>query len=298
MELTQGNLAIMKKIAILICEKYDQFPASSDNNILFSELKKIKLEYDLVIWDRPHINWEQYSFVLIRATWDYSYGKRNKLLETLDSIANKGIPIFNSPHLVRWNSTKRYLLDLQQKGVNIIKTLIVTPDNFVGLNTFIEQNSSAEYILKPLISGGARNTYRVARKDISSTLKFHFQKNEDVIIQPFMSTIANGEWSLIYFQNNYSHAVLSKPADGDFRVQIKHGGKVRAAQPTEAMLQESKKILSLLKQDIPLYARIDFICEDDRLYLMELELIEPILFFSWSPSAATRFAHRISGISK
>src|SRR5262249_16204563 len=121
------------------------------------------------------------------------------------------------------------------------------------------------------------------------------------LIQPFMPEIVHeGEWSLIFFDGIYSHAVLLKPAFDDFRVQLRHGGIARTVQPSDVMMRKSQTILSLLEEKRPLYARVDFVRKDNKVFLMELELIEPALFFNWHPSSASRFVdvllHRLRGV--
>ncbi len=123
------------------------------------------------------------------------------------------------------------------------------------------------------------------QKNITTLLQHNFKENEKVIIQPLIEEIIQGEWSLIFFNNSFSHAVLLEPATNDFRVQIRHGGTVKLAEPSLSMINQAKKILSTLK-DIPLYARVDFVCKDNEFYLLELELIEPALFFRLAPGSA------------
>lgn len=280
-----------KKIAILICNKYYQTPTSIDNNLFLYALSETGLEYELVVWDKPNIGWEKYSAVLIRATWDYIEGKRDIFIQTLEAITNQNVPLYNSIDIVRWNSHKSYLLDLEQKDVRILDTLIISKDKKSHQNIFNLQSEDNEYVIKPIISGGAYKTFRVKSANIEQILGMYFKEDEEIIIQPFMPEIINeGEWSFVFFNGLYSHAILLKPAAGDFRVQIKHGGTIQSINPTKAMIQEAKRIISMIDDEVPLYARVDFVRKNNQLYLMELELIEPALFFRWEPTAAPRLA--------
>lgn len=282
------------KIAILICDKYYHTPTSIDNNLLISALSEVGLSYELVVWDKPNICWEKYSAVLIRATWDYIEGKRDIFIRTLETISNQNIPLYNSAIIIKWNSHKSYLLDLQQKDVRIIDTLIISQEKTSHPTISNQQTKNDEYVIKPAISGGAYKTFRVKSANIQQILCMNFKKDEEIIIQPFMPEIINeGEWSFVFFNGLYSHAVLLKPATGDFRVQIKHGGTIHSIHPTKAMIQEAKRILSMIDGEVPLYARIDFVRKNNQLYLMELELIEPALFFRWEPTAAPSLAHAL-----
>ncbi|MFM8912572.1 MAG: hypothetical protein ACKOE6_06560, partial [Flammeovirgaceae bacterium] len=101
---------------------------------------------------------------------------------------------------------------------------------------------------------------------------------------------ASGEVSLIYFNKQYSHAVLKTPAQGDFRVQADHGGNTIAYQPSRHLVDVGAVILSKIPHEV-LYARVDGVVRDNEFYLMELELIEPELFFHLAPGAAARFVN-------
>ena len=112
------------------------------------------------------------------------------------------------------------------------------------------------------------------------------------MVQPFLSEVPNqGEWSLIFLGGQYSHSVLKRAAPGDYRVQWEYGGTAKRAVPLPAMLPAARKILASLAES-PDYARVDGILCGDEFVLMELELIEPVLFLKLG-SAADRFVDAI-----
>jgi hypothetical protein len=102
--------------------------------------------------------------------------------------------------------------------------------------------------------------------------------------------IHEGEYSLFYFNGAYSHAILKTPESNDFRVQEEHGGQLETVKPESQLKQAGKKTMQHLPE-MPLYARIDFVRSDqNQLQLMEIELIEPSLYFNMDPKASERFA--------
>jgi glutathione synthase/RimK-type ligase-like ATP-grasp enzyme len=120
-----------------------------------------------------------------------------------------------------------------------------------------------------------------------------------VMVQPFLPEIQEGEWSLVFLGGEYSHAVVKRPADGDFRVQHDFGGTVERREPEGSLIEDARNVLRAAAKatktaigDI-LYARVDGIVRDGGLLLMELEVIEPVLFFSHAPGAAARMAELI-----
>lgn len=115
--------------------------------------------------------------------------------------------------------------------------------------------------------------------------------NQPVMVQPFMENIINeGEFSLFYFDGSYSHAILKTPEAGDFRVQEEHGGRLQSIKADYSLKQAGRKIMQVLPET-PLYARVDVVrIGDNHFALMELELIEPSLYFNMDEKSPDRFA--------
>ena len=115
------------------------------------------------------------------------------------------------------------------------------------------------------------------------------------MVQPFMNNIIDeGEYSLFYFGGEYSHAILKLPAPGDFRVQEEHGGDIQPVEPSIELRVVGEKTVRLL-DEVPLYARVDFVRDaDDQFLLMEMELIEPALYFRMDKDSPERFAQAVN----
>lgn len=279
----------VKKIAVLICEKFPRVPTHVDNHELIEPFQQHGLHYEEVIWDDPSINFSQFDAVLVRATWDY-IDKRELFLKRMQDIASLGIPLINSLETLEWNSKKDYLLALEEQGIPIIPTRILSKQCEANKERALQEMPATEYIIKPAVSGGAHRTFRTHAEGIQKLYEEHYFSEEEVLIQPFIPEICEGEWSLIYFEGNFSHAVLSKPAPNDFRVQRMHGGTVSSATPSQEMKDAARAVLECIPGGIPLYARVDFVRQNDAFLLMELELIEPCLYFKFDAAAAKRFA--------
>lgn len=288
-----------KKIAILICQKFSRVTTHVDNHELIPALAKHNLVYEEVIWDDPHVDWNQYSAILVRATWDY-IDKQAQFIKTMEQVSKLGIPFFNSFETIKWNSTKHYLTELAQKGILTFPTLTVSRNTTADITPLImETFGTIELIIKPAISGGAHRTFKTTINSIQELYEKQYAPEEQVLIQPFMPEVSTeGEWSLMFFNGVFSHAVLSTPKAGDFRVQRMHGGSVQLVVPDASMIHEAQKVLEAVPYGIPLYARVDFIRKDASYYLMEIELIEPALFMKFDPLAADRFATAISQLLK
>jgi glutathione synthase/RimK-type ligase-like ATP-grasp enzyme len=149
-------------------------------------------------------------------------------------------------------------------------------------------------VVKPAISAAARDTWRVGTPAPDDEARFQaLLQRGTVLVQPYMDVIATqGELSMIFIDGRFSHAVVKRPRHGDFRVQATHGGVADVAYPSEELVRQGAAILRAAPTaaTAPLYARVDGVVVDGVLLLMELELIEPSLFFTGQPHGVERFA--------
>jgi glutathione synthase/RimK-type ligase-like ATP-grasp enzyme len=213
----------------------------------------------------------------------------------LDRLEAEALPVANPAPVLRWNSDKAYLADLEAKGVAIVPTAIREAINDSALDFAREIFGTRRLVVKPPISGGADGTYLLGPSDPLPAEAM----GKRMLIQPFLPAIAGeGEYSLFYFAGQYSHAISKHPAEGDFRVQEQFGGDERGMEaPAEAkaLAEAALAATDRLHGGAPLtYARIDMLRgEDGDFQLMELELIEPSLFLRFATDGGAMFADAI-----
>ncbi len=228
------------------------------------------------------------GFDLVLPLLAWGYQRRAELwYAALDIWAAQGVRMANSFPLLRWNTDKAYLLQLAESGVSVVPTraapALCAADMVAARAAFGEDT----LVVKPTISGGADGTYLLrATEDIPSEVV-----GRDMLIQPMMASIATeGEFSLFTFGGQFSHAILKMPAAGDFRVQEQFGGREMTVTPPEAAQALAAATLAAAP-DTPLYARIDMVRDAaGRFCLMELEVIEPSLFFKFAADKGQLFA--------
>jgi hypothetical protein len=152
-------------------------------------------------------------------------------------------------------------------------------------------------VIKPTISATAFETW-ISTPDTVNRDEYAIHqmlRRSGVMIQKFIEEVpAKGEWSLVFFNKEYSHAVLKRARDGEFRVQNEYGGYLEEnVSPRSSLIEQARHIVEFI--DAPLlYARVDGVEVDERFMLMELELIEPFLFFSADSQSVARFAQTLS----
>ena len=272
----------MKQIALV---SYAGCPElTDDDRLLLPALRDLGVKAKGVAWDSP-ADWNQFDQVILRSCWDYHL-RANEFLDWIGSLERSGVSVQNSPCLVRWNADKRYLRQLEAAGASIPDTVWIENCEEVSVHEILSARGWESAIVKPTVSASAHNLRRVFRGEPVICLK------GPAMVQEFIPEILGGEWSLVFIGGQYSHAVIKRPTPGDFRVQWQFGGDAVIAEPAAQTVALVNSLLALLPEQ-PLYARVDGIECDRGFVLMEIELIEPVLFLGIA-SASERFARRIA----
>ena len=275
----------MRKICFLSMDDLGDYV--SDDELAIEPLRKIGWEVETVSWRAENSDWSRFEAVIIRTPWDYQDSPK-EFLEVLREIENT-TRLENPVYIVEWNLSKIYLQELENKGVKIVPTVFSaeTIDENIFEN-WLETFNTDEILIKPMISATAQDTFRV--REFLPELSEVF-RNRKYLVQPFMPNIVTeGEYSLFYFGESYSHAILKTPKPEDFRVQEEWGGIITGSAPDKKLLEAGEKVLSRIGQKL-LYARIDFVRDNENEFaLMELELIEPALYFRMNNNAPKLFA--------
>jgi hypothetical protein len=282
----------MPRVALVTSSKFPDLTA--DDHLLLAPLAECEIQAEPAIWDDATVDWLSHDAIVLRSTWDYHL-KPEKFLRWLDSLAGAKAPLWNPPTLVRWNANKAYLRVLDASGVAIVPTIWPEAGEQMSLREKLRALGWKKAVVKPRISATAYRTQLVAVEDANSAqpLVDELLAGPGVMVQKFMDSIVDeGEWSLIFFDRTFSHAILKTPASGDFRVQSDFGGSDHLMDPPAHVLQSATNVLQAVEPT--LYARVDGVVKSNQFCLMELELIEPALFLSSHPAAPARFAEAIA----
>ncbi|MFK4084407.1 RimK family alpha-L-glutamate ligase [Kribbella sp. NPDC020789] len=242
------------------------------------------------VWTDPSIDWSGFDAVLLRSVWDY-YKRHLEFTEWLGQLDKIGVPVLNDTDQVRWNSDKRYLLELREQGVAIVPSQVAAG---ACLREVVAGLDGQQIVIKPTVSGAAYNTVRGLAGSAELDAAMTELPDDVYLVQPFLPEIqTEGEWSLLFFGGEFSHAVVKRPAAGDYRVQQMFGGESTLEEPTPAILESAENALSAARTQ-PTYARVDGVVVNGRFLLMELELIEPYLFIPEHPPAADHLAATVA----
>lgn len=278
----------MRQLAILTMDSLEDFYAY--DTMLDEPFAAAGWQTTHVSWRDSSVDWNRFEVVIVRSTWDYQQ-HCDDFVACLRAIDASQATLENSLSLLLWNIEKTYLRTLADNGIPIVPTLWQDGYSPTMLDHAFAQFGGETLVVKPVLSANADDTFKIhisQAEDLQPTLQSVFSKRP-LMVQPFLPAIVSpGEYSLFYFAKQYSHAILKTPKTNDFRVQEEHGGQLQSVQPTTDMLALSTKTLAALP-DTPLYARVDLIETGSGLAVMEVEIIEPSLYFNMDPESPQRF---------
>jgi glutathione synthase/RimK-type ligase-like ATP-grasp enzyme len=268
---------------------------TSDDELAAAALRHRGHKVEAVPWDGVVAAEKKFDLLVLRSPWNYHLAP-DAFLAWLDDVARK-TPVVNAPAMVRWNTHKRYLLELAA-ALPVIPTALVARGEHVDVRDLFGRFGE-RIVIKPAISASAFLTASFTADGLAEAQTFLDQltAERDALVQPFLDTIAtHGEVSVMYFGGRFSHAVIKRPKAGEFRVQHELGGSIEPYMPDAALLALCDAALQNVPGRAPsVYARIDVVADTRSGWqLQELELIEPSLYLEYAPGAAERFAEAIA----
>ena len=282
---------------------------TDDDRLVAAALSALGCTVDAHPWDAS-IAWSAFDAVLPRSTWDF-HRRLPEFRAWLDRLDAAGTPTLNASVVLRWNLTKRYLTALAARGIAVVPTLWYEPAHAAdhasrpALGEAIAARGWRDgAVVKPIVSASGYGTWTtIGSEPRAANDRFRralADTPDGLMVQPFLTEVqAQGEWSLMFLGGRFSHAVIKRPADGEFRVQAEHGGVATPARAAPRLIEDAARALGSAAActdrcagDI-VYARVDGVHAGGRLLLMELELLEPALHLDADPAAPGRMATAI-----
>lgn len=245
------------------------------------------IEVEFVAWDDPEADWESFDLAVIRSTWDYT-GRLEEFLAWADRVGSERLR--NVPDLIRWNTDKRYLAELDGAGLPVPPTALVAPGGLVP-------PFGGKIVIKPVSGAGARDTgvFDEENRDEGLALIEKLGDQDEIaMIQPYIDWVdEHGETAVLFFGGRFAYALRKKaflPESGV--APVKPGTTVAAGmfdedlmslvEATDAEIELGAKTVAWLARrfgSMPLYARIDMVNSPvDEPVLMEVEATEPSLY--------------------
>jgi hypothetical protein len=288
------------RVAIATCAPLaDGWP---DDRLLAEAMRERGAEVRFGVWDDPAFDWSGFDSVLIRSTWDYTLD-RERFLGWAWSLEGR---LENPPAIVEWNSDKHYLSDLAAAGIATVPTVYVEPGE-------AGPDLAGEVVIKPTVSAGARDTGRfspAAHGQARKLLERLQSEHRTAMVQPYLPSVeGDGETAIVFIAGLESHGLRKdvvlgpdeeapladhelRAAEAMFREEL-----VVAADAGDAERELAAAVLETLRRRFgaaPLYARVDMLAAaEGEPVLLELEAVEPSLYFEQAPGSAERLADSV-----
>ncbi|SDJ20822.1 Glutathione synthase/RimK-type ligase, ATP-grasp superfamily [Frankineae bacterium MT45] len=294
-------------VALVTCAELPG--GDSDDAGLVEALAAVGVAATWEIWDDPDVRWAQFPAALIRSTWDYT-SKRDEFLTWAADVSSGGTTLLNPLELLQWNSDKIYLRELAEAGIPIVPTSWSAPGSEPEWLT-------SEFVAKPSVGAGSVGAGRFDPTTDGglAAARTHAEMlhaaGRTVLIQPYLSDVDEvGERALLYFGGAFSHAItkgallppeaanpLREGSTSANRAPLYYSERISAAEPTSQELAVGERVLSWLQARdgaYPLYARVDLLPSAEGPKLIELELVEPSLFFAFGEGSSGTLANALS----
>jgi len=267
----------------------------SDAELSFAPMAELGWAVEMVPW-QSDADWDDYDLVYICTPWDYQHDVAG-FLDVLAAIEASSAHLVNSLDLVRWNLEKTYLRELEMRGADIVPSRFFGRFDAEQVADCFDLHATGTIVVKPVVGANSDNIFVLTRPlpaNVIDELGRVFAERP-FFVQPFVESVrSEGEYSLFFFGGEYSHAILKKPKPGDFRTQEEHGADILSVEAPAALVETARRVLGVVSPQ-PVYVRADFVRDTgQRFLLMELEMIEPALYFRTDPESARRFASALT----
>lgn len=274
-------------VAIATCLHMDREP-DPDQDLLADALRDAGVNARWLAWDDPNASFATAKMTIIRSTWNYTKA-HEAFLEWVDETAAVS-DLHNSASIVRWNVHKKYLLDLDSRGIPTIPTRILSQHADVSPVDIARELGANEIVIKPAISAASSRTIHAdAASDHARDHLRMLLKSGSAMVQPYVKSVEGyGERAIICIEGEPSHSVRKSPR---FENDEQDTSAAMPIADDEAAL--AKKVLASLPEKL-LYARIDMVRDaNENPVVMEAELTEPSLFLRESEETLDRFVRAI-----
>jgi hypothetical protein len=277
-------------LALVSCRRLPE--PDPDAEPLLQALAGAGIETEVLAWDDPDVDWSRPRLSVLRSTWNYPHSLEAFLdwAEKTSSVSG----LWNPLHVVRWSAHKGYLLELEESGVPITPTALLRRGSRTTLEQVRRERGWTETVVKPAVSAASFKTLRVGPEssEVGETHLRELLRDRDVLVQRYLPSVESyGERALIWIDGELTHAVRKSPRfDGE-----DESVSTDSVQISDAEAALARQALRVVRGPL-LYARVDLAPgPDGSPVLMELELVEPSLFFPQNPGALERFVSGIRG---
>ena len=292
-DLGDPRLAGVVRVGIATAAEVPDLDA--EGRLLLAAMRERGVTAEPLVWDAD-VDWAARDVVVVRSTWDYA-DRLPEFLAWTDRVASVS-RLLNTAEVIRWNTDKRYLADLERAGVPVVPTHFLTPGEGPG-----HRFEDVEHVVKPVVSAGSRGALRLGADETERSrahARWLLDAGQPVMAQPYLHEVdEHGETALLFIDGRFSHAMRKGPlltkgmklVEGLFAPE-----EMSPRDPSAAERELADAVLAAVPTHLAadlLYARVDLLPSPDGPRLLELELTEPSLFLDHHAPAAAALADAV-----
>ena len=269
----------------------DAFEHDLEVAALRPALAEAGLDLVEIDWRAPLTDFEGLAMILLGTAWDYQ-DHPTEFLVRLEALAAMGITVCNPPQVVRWNTEKTYLRELEERGANIVPTAWLEDAGREDILAAMEMFGTGRVVVKRQVGAGGLGQHSFTRESLTDR---NWRMGRACMIQPFLSSVVDeGEYTFVFIDGEFSHGVLKRAAEGEYRIQSLYGGREEDYAPAAGDLATAKAVVAALPFNDLLYCRVDMArLPSGALAVMEAEAIEPYLYPEQAAGLGMRLAAAI-----
>lgn len=251
------------------------------NKGFFCEIATLK---DIVRIAKP------FDVVILKSIWGYHL-RYQTFLKQISILRKNGIKLINNYDFIFWNIDKyKYLHEL--KNINIVPTKLLNFKHIKRIseirNILLQISKTLNtniLVIKPRISESGYLTFKYdVTMDTRSVITFLKQNKElDFIAQPYRSGVLTGEVSVVMINGTPLYGIKRFP--GIFSEKFDPVYIRFTSLP--AVIKKGVDILKTVLLErfgvLPNICRADFLKFNNGYEILEVELIDPDLFFRYIP---------------
>ena len=260
-------------------------------NALRPAFEAMGLDRVEIDWRAPLPEFDGLALVLLGTAWDYQ-DHLDEFLTRLEELRKRGIAVCNPPEVVRWNAEKRYLRELERHSATIVPTVGHDDADRSEIIAAMDRFGVDRVVVKRQVGAGGLGQYSFTRDALPED---NWCMGRACMIQPFLpSVVDEGEYTFVFIDGSFSHGVLKRAAEGEYRIQSLFGGFEADYAPEPRDLAKATSVARAIPFDDLLYCRIDMArLPSSELAIMEAEVIEPYLYPEQGPKLGERLAKAV-----
>lgn len=271
-----------KRVAIITCNKWKN-KVLEDLKLKY-HLAKIHIKVDIIAWEEK-LDYSKYDALIIRSIWGFEIESFRKWLKE----AQKQVKIINQYELIESTFSKEnQYKTLDKYNILHVPTHSIKSDKNIKKNIKeIWDKYYSDYnkiVIKPDISESGHNTYILTKKEnMKNSITYDelstifSNQNITLLIEPYIEEVKNGEISVILFNKKISHAIIRY--SGIF-TENRSCTEIDINTLPNDILKITDKIINLAEFQGYTFLRLDFIKNDNKYLILEIELIDPVLFLN------------------